>query len=53
MYEMKFKEMTVIIESELIKEFGVAYINLSKEKRCLLIYDKYIEILNAFRERQD
>lgn len=52
MYEKKFREMTTIIESELIKELGVAYINLSKEKRCQLIYYKYIEIQNALRERQ-
>lgn len=52
MYEKKFKEMTVALEAELIKEFGVAYINLSKEKRCQLIYYKYIEVMNALRERQ-
>lgn len=53
MTDLKFKEMTNAIEAVLIKEYGVAYINLSREKRHLLITDKYIELMKTYRERQE
>lgn len=53
MTDMKFKEMTTAIEAELIKEYGVTYINLSREKRHHLITYKYIKLMNTYRERQE
>lgn len=53
MTDMKFKEMHDAIEALLIKEHGVAYINLSKHTRCALICDKYLEIMKSYRERQE
>lgn len=53
MFEMKFKEMHDAIEALLIKEHGVAFLALSKHKRCALICDKYLEMMAELRERQD
>lgn len=52
MFDMKIKEMHDAIEALLIKEHGVAFINLSKHKRCALICDKYLEMMKEQRERQ-
>lgn len=53
MTDMKFKEMTEMIEAELIKEMGIAYMNLSLNKRVALMCDKFHKIMNEMRERQD
>lgn len=53
MTDMKFKEMHDAIEALLIKEHGVAFINLSKHTRCALICDKYLEMMKEMRERQE
>ena len=53
MTEMKFKELHDAIEAELIKEHGVAFLALSKHKRCAMICDKYLEIMKEMRERQE
>ncbi len=53
MTEMKFRELHDAIEALLIKEHGVAFINLSKHTRCALICDKYLEMIKEMRERQE
>lgn len=53
MIDMKFKEMTEMIEAELIKEMGIAYFNLCRNKRVSLMCDKFHEIMNEMKERQD
>ena len=53
MTDMKFKEMHDAIEALLIKEHGIAFINLSKHTRCALICDKYLEMMKEMRERQE
>lgn len=53
MTEMKFKELHDAIEALLIKEHGVAYINLSKHTRCALICEKYLQMMRELREEQE
>ena len=53
MTDMKFKEMHDAIEALLIKEHGIAFINLSKHTRCALICDKYLEMMKEMREREE
>jgi hypothetical protein len=53
MTDMKYRELINAIEALLIKEHGVAYINLSRQIRCLLMADKYHELMKAYRERQE
>lgn len=53
MTDMKFKEMTEMIEAELIKEMGLAYLNLSRQQRVFLMAEKFSKTLEQMRERQD
>ena len=53
MFDMNFKKMHDDIEALLIKEHGIGFLALSKHKRCAMICDKYLEIMQEMRERQD
>lgn len=53
MTEMKFKEWTTIIEAELIKEYGIGFLSLSRNERCAMITHKFIDLLQSCKERQD
>ena len=53
MYEMKFKELHDTIKSQLIKEYGQSFLNMSKHHQCAMITHRFIDILQEYRERQD
>ena len=52
MTDMKFKEWTIMIEAELIKEMGIGYLSLSRHKRVALMCDKFAKIMEEMKERQ-
>lgn len=52
MFDIKFKEMQDAITQQLVKEYGMSFFNLSKERQCELISYKFINILKSHQERQ-
>ena len=52
MFEKKYNEITTAIKDELIKEYGIGFLRLSKHHQNLLMSQRLIELIQAQRERQ-